>query len=358
MQTEKTVNFLMYIAGAAFNLALMALVGFIVVVAFGRAYNWGEEFAGEMLYEGPDYEIEFNISRTSSTSEIARRLETDKIIPNRYFYQLELFLRGISADYTEGTYTLNLNMNNVEINRALRARAHEVAPHYTIQVLEGWTIRDMAEYFEERGFFTAEEFIYVAQEGYFSFSFLMDIPHDRPNRLEGYLFPDTYQIPINPNPGDIITRMLHNFGQRFTDDFYIRAEEMNMSKDDVIVMASIIERETRLASERALVSQVIHSRLRQNIRLEMCSTVKYTMDEPPLRLLNVHLEVNTPYNTYRNAGLPAGPISNPGAAAIEAALWPADTNYLYFVLRDEVTGEHHFSRTLAEHNEAKARYLE
>jgi UPF0755 protein len=214
----------------------------------------------------------------------------------------------------------------------------------------------MAEYFEERGFFTAEEFLYVAQEGHWPFAFLMNVPADRPNRLEGYLFPDTYQIPINPNPGGIITRMLNNFGERVTDDFYEQMEARNMTLDQVIIMASIIERETRLASERPMVSQVIHERIRRNMTLDMCSTVKYTMDEPPVRLLYVHLEIDTPYNTYRVSGLPVGPISNPGLAAIEAALWPSDTNYLYFVLRDETTGEHHFSRTLDEHNAARARY--
>jgi UPF0755 protein len=196
--------------------------------------------------------------------------------------------------------------------------------------------------------------LFVAQNGYFNFNFLTEIPQDRPNRLEGYLFPDTYQIPVNPNPGDIITRMLHNFDQKFTFDLQMRAEELNLSTDDVIIMASIIERETRLASERALVSQVIHRRLARNMSLDMDSTVKYAMDDPPLRLLYVHLDIESPYNTYRNRGLPIGPIANPGLAAIEAALHPADTDYLFFVLRDEETGEHIFTRSLEEHNAARA----
>ncbi|MCL2577539.1 MAG: endolytic transglycosylase MltG [Defluviitaleaceae bacterium] len=356
MKAEKTVNFLMYIAGMAFNLVIMAVVGLLVLAGFTWGFETGGGFANIMTAEGENYEIEFNIPRDASTLEIAKRLEADGIVPNRFLFQLELFLRGISSDYTAGTYTINTNMNNVELNRALRARPHEVAPHYEIRIPEGWTIRDMAEYFEEREFFTADDFFYVAQYGHFSFAFLQDVPSDRPNRLEGYLFPDTYQIPVNPNPGDIITRMLQNFDRRFDYELQTRAAEMNLSIDDVIKMASIIERETRLASERALVSQVIHRRLAQNMRLQMCSTVKYTMEEPPLRLLYIHLEADTPYNTYQINGLPVGPISNPGEAAIRAALWPADTDYLFFVLRDEATGEHHFSRTETEHDAAKARY--
>lgn len=356
MKTDKTVNFLMYFAGMAFNLALMALVVFFVLHAFSWGYEWGGEFTEEMVSVGQDYEIEFHIPHDTPTSEIARRLEDMGVIPNRFLFQLEVFLRGGTRYYTAGTYTTNLNMRSIDIHRALLARPLEVAPHYEITIREGWTIREMASYFEERGFFPAEEFIYVAQYGHFSFSFLLDVPTDRPNRLEGYLFPDTYQIPTNPNPGDIITRMLRNFNERFTDDFHVRAEEMDMTIDEVVIMASLIECEARLASERPLVSQVIHRRLAQNMMLELCSTVKYIMDNPPVRLLYIHLDIYSPYNTYRNHGLPIGPISNPGEASIRAALWPADSNYLFFVLRDETTGEHYFSRTLGEHNAARARY--
>lgn len=358
MRADKTVNFLMYVAGMVFNLAIMALVGFLVIHAFSWGLEYGNTFANEMVTEGPNYGVEIYLPRNMSVSEVARLLEEHEIIPNRLAFQFEMFLRSISNDYSAGTFMLNKNMNNVEINRALRGtRPPEFAPHIYIRIPEGWTIRDMGAYFEERGFFTAEEFIYVAQYGHFRSTFLLDVPVDRPNRLEGYLFPATYQIPVNPNPGHIITRMIQAFEDRFTEDMHYRAEELNMTVDEVIIKASIIEREARLASERDIVSQIIHSRLRQNMRLEMCSTVKYAMDEPPPRLLNVHLAIDTPYNTYMHSGLPIGPIANPGEAAIRAALWPADTNYLFMVLRDEATGAHHFSRTGAEHNAARDRYL-
>ncbi|MCL1844064.1 MAG: endolytic transglycosylase MltG [Defluviitaleaceae bacterium] len=363
MKMDRVVNIMMYLAGMAFNLALMALVAFLVLSFFNRGFNAGRDFADDMVSEGTYYEREFHIPEDASASEIARRLEEEGIIHNRWLFQLELFLRGASREFSAGTYVINLSMNNVEINRALRVRPYEAAPHEVITIAEGTTIREMAEYFEERGFFTAERFIYVAQYEHFSFSFLLDVPEGRPNRLEGYLFPDTYFIPVNPSPSDIIIRMLHNFDQQFTEDFHNRLYELEeagrgMSIDEVIIKASIIERETRLAEERALVSQVIHNRLAQNMLLQMCSTVKYLMDDPPLRLLNVHLAVDTPYNTYMHAGLPVGPIANPGAAAIQAALWPAATDYLFFVLRDEATGAHHFSRTMAEHYAARDRYLD
>ncbi|MCL2388148.1 MAG: endolytic transglycosylase MltG [Defluviitaleaceae bacterium] len=356
MKTEKAANFAMYLAGMAFNLALMALVGYLAITGFNRGYAFGGEFAGYMVAVGEDYEVEFYIPHDTPAMEIAQRLEDEEIIHNSLLFMLEIFLRGATNDFEAGTFTLNRNMNNVEINRALRARERAVAQSYTIRIPEGWTIRDMAEYFEYREFFPAEEFIHVAQYGHFSFTFLLDISTDHPNRLEGFLFPDTYQIPVNPRPGDIITRMLRNFELRFTDEFYDRAYDMNLTLHEVITMASIVESETRLASERPLVSQVIHRRIAQNMHLGMDSTVKYGMDDPPLRLLNVHTAVDSPWNTYTRRGLPIGPISNPGVAAIEAVLWPSETTYLYFVLRDPETGAHHFTHTYAEHNAAIARY--
>ncbi|MCL2047651.1 MAG: endolytic transglycosylase MltG [Defluviitaleaceae bacterium] len=356
MKADKTVNFLMYIAGMAFNVSIMVLVGFLIILAFGEGFNIGEELATDMTTVGEDYEMEFVILADTPSADIAQRLFDQGIVANKMLYQLELFFRKSTHDYAAGTFTINTSMNNVEINRALRARPQELAPYLTIQTIEGQTLEDMAKYFEEREFFTAEEFMYVAQNGHFSFQFLLDVPTDRPNRLEGYLFPDTYQIPVNPNPGDIITRMLDNFANKFTDAFHIRADEMGLSIDEVVKIASIIERETRLAAERPMVSQVIHRRLDQKIRLEMCSTVQYVMDDPPVRLLYEHLEIDSPYNTYKNSGLPIGPIANPGIAAIEAALWPSDGDYLYFVLKDESTGEHQFSRTLEQHNAASALY--
>ncbi|MCL1863736.1 MAG: endolytic transglycosylase MltG [Defluviitaleaceae bacterium] len=359
MKADKTVNFLMYLAGMAFNLAIMALLAFLVISAFNWGFGFGGDIAEEMVYVGPNYIVEFYVPEDISTTEMARRLEEEGIIPNRMLFQLELFLRGSSSDFRAGTYTLNLNMNNVELNRALRARPAEVAPHEVIRILEGQTIRDMAAYFEEREFFPAEEFIFVAQYGPFPFAFLLDVPMDRPNRLEGYLFPDTYQIPVNPSPADIIMRMLNNFENQFDETLRDRAEEMGMTIDEVVIMASIVEAETRVREEFPMVSQVIHNRLAINMRLEMCSTVKYAMEDPPLHLLIADIDryAHSRHNTYRHDGLPIGPISNPGLRALRAALWPAGTDYLFFVLRNEETGEHHFSRTYTEHRAAADRYL-
>jgi len=248
-------------------------------------------------------------------------------------------------------------MTNTEVHHVMRGTAQGQAPHETIRIPEGWTILEMADYFEYRGFFTAEEFIYVATYGHFNFPFLFDRPN-RPNGLEGYLFPDTYQIPVNPAPGDIIVRMLRRFDEVFDEQMHRQAYDMGLTLDEVVIMASIIEKETRVAYERPIVSGVIHNRLAINMRLQMCSTIQYVLSAQGIhreRLLYIDLELDTPYNTYMHPGLPIGPISNPGAAALGAVLNPTEHNYLFFVLYNFETGEHFFSRTEAEHNAADAR---
>jgi len=245
-------------------------------------------------------------------------------------------------------------MSNTEVHRTFLRTGSGQAPYEEIRIPEGWTIQDMADYFEYRGFFPAEDFVYVATYGHFNFSFLMNKP-ERPNGLEGYLFPDTYQIPVNPVPGDIIIRMLRRFDAVFDAELRDQAYEMGLTIDDIVLMASIIEREARLASERPVISQVIHNRLAIDMNLEMCSTVAYVLDVPRDRLLIEDLQIDSPFNTYRNPGLPIGPISNPGEAAIRATLNPSGCDYLFFVLYDFETGQHFFSRTWEEHNEADLR---
>ncbi|MCL2840065.1 MAG: endolytic transglycosylase MltG [Defluviitaleaceae bacterium] len=356
MKIDKVINVMTYFMGMAFNLAILAVVAFAVWQFTLWGFSQGEYLANAMVYVGEDYEIEFILEEDTSAADVARMLEDLDVINNAMLFQAEIFLMGRANYYSAGTYTLNRNMSNTDVHRILRGRSDTQAPHQVIRVLEGWTLRDMAEYFEYREFFPAEEFLYVAQNGHFSFAFLQDVPIGRPNRLEGYLFPETYHISLNPTPGEIITIMLRQFEIIFDEAMHYRAEEMGLSVDAVITIASIVEAETRVAQERPMVAQVIHSRLAQNMLLQMDSTVKYGMEDPPVRLLYAHLEIDSPWNTYMHLGLPLGPIANPSEAAIRAVLYPSDTNYLFFVLTDIETGVHYFTRTFSEHQAAIDRY--
>lgn len=361
MNWSKFFNVILWFFGGAFNIALVVLVilGVYHISPLGEAQ--GAQWAYDLTSVGPDYEIEFVLEEDTPVAEVAQMLHDLGLINNPNVFMVERFMTGSVDYYRAGTYMLNFNMSTSQLHSVLRRRQSGQAAFTVVTIPEGWNVRQIANYFESRGFFSAEEFIRIANTGHFSFDFLRDIPthgmDGRLYRLEGYLFPDTYHVTIPATPGGIITQMLTQFGNVFDDEMRARADDLDMTIDEIVNIAAIIEMETRVAAERALVSQVVHRRLDVGMRLELCSTVAYVLDVRRDRLLYVDLQIQSPFNTYRNSGLPVGPIASPGRAALNAALNPrTDTTYLFFVLRDPATGAHHFSHTLGEHNAANARY--
>jgi UPF0755 protein len=173
------------------------------------------------------------------------------------------------------------------------------------------------------------------------------------NRLEGFLFPDTYIVPADITPKNFLRTMITRYHEVFDDSLRERAREIGFSEIEVVTLASIIEKETRLESERRTISGVFHNRLKRGIALEADPTVRYALSKYKGRLLYKDLEVDSPYNTYRHRDLPPGPICSPGKASILAALYPDEVDYYYFVAAGD--GSHIFSRTLAQHNRARKR---
>jgi UPF0755 protein len=175
--------------------------------------------------------------------------------------------------------------------------------------------------------------------------------------LEGYLFPDTYLVPQQVQAGELVAAMVGEFRKVFHEGWRKRAAELGMTVRDAVILASLIEKETALPAERPLVSAVFHNRLRLGMKLDCDPTVIYALrleDKYSGRLLSRDLQFPSPYNTYLRAGLPPGPICNPSRSSLEAALYPAAENYLYFMARGD--GSHHFSRTFGEHRQAVQRY--
>ncbi|MFP3981238.1 MAG: endolytic transglycosylase MltG [Desulfobacterales bacterium] len=172
--------------------------------------------------------------------------------------------------------------------------------------------------------------------------------------VEGYLFPETYYFEKQASPEKIIRIMVRRFRDVFSDAWKDRAEELGFSVHEIVILASIIEKETGADKERKTISSVFHNRLEKDMRLHADPTVIYGIENFDGNLTRRDLRTRTPYNTYTNYGLPQGPIANPGRDSLEAALYPADTQYLYFVAKPDNT--HHFSATLAEHNRAVRKY--
>ena len=222
----------------------------------------------------------------------------------------------------------------------------------SIVILEGWDIKDISAYMQSKGICSQDEFIALTQQDYSNdFDFLQDKPKDA--GLEGYLFPDTYQITKGESCSDIITAMLSNFDQKLTPAMRTEIKAQKKSVFDIVTMASMIEKEVRTESDKKIVSGILWKRISIGMALQLDSTINYITDGNSPSVSIKSTKINSPYNTYMYPGLPKGPISNPGIGSITAAIYPTKTNYLYW-LSDGTT---HFSATLEEHNAAKALYL-
>jgi len=216
-----------------------------------------------------------------------------------------------------------------------------------ITVPEGLTVLQIAELFESNGFETKNEFLETAQNIELPFEYI-DAPGDY-KRLEGFLFPETYNIPQSYNSEKIILLMINEFDKVFTEEYKKRADELGFSIKEITTIASLIEREARVDSERPLVSSVIHNRLEINMPLQIDATIQYILGKQKDRIYYKDLEIKSPYNTYQNTGLPPTPIAVPGKACIKAALYPEDTDYFYYRTKNDGSGEHYFSETFNEH---------
>jgi len=220
---------------------------------------------------------------------------------------------------------------------------------YKITVPEGFNLDQIALLVREAGLAASDDFRDQARNP--DLARALDIPA---GTAEGYLFPDTYFFPKGATSRQVITTMVRRFHELFSDAWRKRAEQIGYSVHEVVTLASIIEKETGAPQERKLIASVFHNRLRKGMRLEADPTVIYGLDHFDGNLTRKHLETPTPYNTYIIQGLPPGPIANPGMAALEAALFPADSDYLFFVSRGD--GTHYFSSSLRDHRAAVEKF--
>ncbi|RJQ65386.1 MAG: endolytic transglycosylase MltG [Desulfobacteraceae bacterium] len=260
----------------------------------------------------------------------------------RAYARLKKYDKKVKA----GEYLLSASMSPDAILQVLasgKVRLHKVT------VPEGYTLVQIAHVMKESGLSTAEEFTRLATNPQFVRSRGIDA-----DSAEGYLFPETYLFPLSITPDEIISTMVGHFWRQFKPEWKRKAELLGFSIHEVVTLASMIEKETGVPAERPIVSSVFHNRLSKGMRLESDPTVIYGIAGFDGNLTRMHLKAPTPYNTYSIQGLPPGPISNPGSAAIECALFPAETEFLYFVARQDRT--HHFSSSLPEHNQAVRKY--
>lgn len=287
-------------------------------------------------------EVTVKIPEGAAARQIYELLREEDVIENEKLFAL--FARGDASQFKSGYHTFSEHMSYGAAIEELK-RPGKMGQLQMVTFPEGYELREFALLLQEKGLKNADDFIKAANKRY-NYDFL---PRVKDGYLEGYLFPDTYSISPEMTCEDIINMMLSRFGEIYTDEYEKRAKEIGMSTAEVITLASIIEREAAVKDERALVSSVFHNRLKSDEYpyLQSCATVQYILEERRDILSNADIAIDSPYNTYKYKGLPPGPIASPGKACIEAALYPADTNYYFFVANGD--GTQSFSETFQEH---------
>lgn len=286
------------------------------------------------------------IKPKTSVQEIARTLQGAGIIKSSWAFLALAYLQGSLTRLHSGEYEFNPAMPLREILRKLEAG--RVVTHQ-VTVPEGFTAQDIARLLASERLVETERFLALVQDP--AFAERVGVPAER---LEGYLFPDTYRLTRGMGEEEILRLMVGRFQQALPREFAARAERLRLDVHAAVTLASLIEKEARLNQERPLVSAVFHNRLRVRMPLQSDPTAVYDVARPERRISARDLQRKTPYNTYAVPGLPPGPIANPGLASLEAAVNPAPVKFLYFVAKND--GSHFFSRTLEQHQRAVRTY--
>jgi len=264
--------------------------------------------------------------------------------PNKF--NLFALIKGYDKKVKAGEYLLSASMSP---NNILQIIVGGKVRLYKLTIPEGYNLNQIASNIARAGLGKEEAFLKAANDS----SLVREEGIDA-ETFEGYLFPETYYFPKSITPEMIISTMVNRFLSVFTPAFKEHAKELGLSIHQIVTLASIVEKETGDPEERPVISSVFHNRLKKNMRLESDPTVIYGIKDYDGNIKKRHLEALTPYNTYKIKGLPPGPIASPGIKAIEAALFPADTDYLYFVSKKDTT--HKFSTNIKDHNKAVRKY--
>lgn len=288
--------------------------------------------------------IVITVPQGSGTQKIAKELKNNNLIHSEFFFKVVSRLLGKDAKYNYGKFEIERSSGYLALFDRLTAPANVVESE-RITIPEGYEIYKIADLLEAKGLIDKDKFFYLVDNGNFEYEFVKDIPK-REMRLEGYLFPDTYDFVANDEYG-IINEMLGRFEQ-FYNKYKEHIDNSYLTMDELVTLASIIEREAGSADKK-LVSSVFHNRILspEYPYLQSCATVQYVLRERKPVLTHADTQIDSPYNTYINPGLPVGPIASPGEESIAAALFPADTDYFFFVLGSD--GTHHFAETYDEH---------
>lgn len=330
----------------------------ILVILFivGGGYFLYKTFFGGM-YEPVDKndttKITIEIPEGSSLGQVASILYDNNLIKNGTFFKSRVQKLGKETEIKTGKFSLMRSMSADEIIKTITSeKSGDSVETVKLVIPEGFERKLIAKRIEESGLGSSEGFMKATES---VDNYIKDFPWlsklNPGETLEGYLFPATYDVPVGSSLEDIAKMMLKAFQDRMGD--YLNRDDYNgLTFTQMITLASIIEREIKVDEERPLASSVFYNRLKQGMKLQSCATVQFILGERKAKLTSEEINIDSPYNTYLNDGLPPSPIASPGLKSIEAAISPAETDYLFFVLTGE-DGSHTFTSKYEDHLKAK-----
>ena len=326
-------------------LILLFALAFAAISTVGLLYmhlmSWADRPA-----ETAGAEKLFTVTAGQGLRKTANALRQEGLVSDALRFTILARLNKQDKQIKAGEYIFSSAMTPTEIlGQMVEGRVHL----YRVTIPEGFNLVQIAATVAAAGLTSETDFLKTARDPKTAESLNI-----QGKTVEGYLFPDTYYFPRGLDSATIIATMVKQFEAAFKPEWRRRAEALGLSVHEIVTLASIIEKETGVPEERPLIASVFHNRLKKGMRLETDPTVIYGIPDFDGNIKRRHLETYTPYNTYKIKGLPPGPIASPGALAIEAALYPAQTDYLYFVSKKD--GTHHFSKTNKEHNAAVRKY--
>jgi UPF0755 protein len=328
------------------KLSFLIIAGIFVfgIIWFYQLYTGSLNYA---LDPSSEKRVVVDIKNGSSATDVADILAEKGLIKSPYIFKLYLKQNGLSDKIKAGHIVLQENFDMKKIADTLVAgKSAEI----TATILEGWTAKQMADYLEQEGLTTADKFMECVKTCKFDFNFLPK------GYLEGYLYPDTYFAnPASYTDQGFISRMIQTLENKLTDSDWKAIKSSKHTFEQIMIMASIVEREERDPNERPTVAGILWNRFDSNVGLGADATILYALDRTKGGLTYNDLQTDSPYNTRKYRGLPPTPISNPSITSIRAAISPNDTDYFYYLHDSE--GGIHYAKTLEEHNANKQRYL-
>ena len=317
-----------------FVVFLVSVLFIISVICVSSCYFVEYQISAPLNNQGT--EQTFIIEKGDGLEKIANNLEKDGIIRNSVWFTAYVFYKGWAGHLQAGEYSLGSNLNIVQITDRI-FKGDVISKEIKITIPEGFNLKQIDARLTEAG---------LIETGELSIQ----------SHLEGYLFPDTYEFNKKMDLDEIINIIKENFNKKLDTDLINEIKKQKKTIEEIIIMASLIEKEVSVYDDRRIVSGIFWNRLKINYPLQSCATIAYVLNTDKWRYSIEDTKIDSPYNTYQNIGLPIGPINNPGMSAIKAAIYPQYTDYNFFLSKP--SGETVFSRTLEEHNQNKVKYLE